>query len=238
MMSRIDTSSGNEGTVLWSDAGGVGSHGFRGVEVTDDDQEVFAFGQLTGTETLTDSNGKTTTLRSRGSYGVFVLAYDASDGGGRWAMDGGGTGMEYFFAMASDPATHEVYVGGTSRSEVIRWGDVSRNNVMYNGQPGQNNPDTGSAVGSSKAFVAKLSSTLSFPSCLSTCSSPLVAADVLSGYCYIDRHCYADGSFSPYDGHECHKCDASVNNLAWSPPDVTAHCYIGGGEEDDRCVAD
>jgi len=163
-----------------------------------------------GPETLTDANGATTTLRSHGSYDVFVSAYDASDGGGRWAMDGGGTGMEYFFAMASDPVTHAVYVGGTSRSEVIRWGDVSRNNVMYNGDPGQNNPDTGSAVGSSKAFVAKLSSTLTTPSCLSTCSTPPVAADVLSGFCYIDRHCYADGAFSPYDGHECHKCDASL----------------------------
>eukprot|EP00747_Dinoflagellata_sp_TGD_P147011 gnl/TRDRNA2_/TRDRNA2_176754_c0_seq5.p1 gnl/TRDRNA2_/TRDRNA2_176754_c0~~gnl/TRDRNA2_/TRDRNA2_176754_c0_seq5.p1 ORF type:complete len:428 (-),score=66.56 gnl/TRDRNA2_/TRDRNA2_176754_c0_seq5:17-1120(-) len=42
-VSRIDTSSGNEGNVLWTDAGGVGTHGFRGVEVTDDDKEVFVF---------------------------------------------------------------------------------------------------------------------------------------------------------------------------------------------------
>jgi len=142
VLTRIDTSIGNEGNVLWSDAGGVGTHGFRGVEVTDDDKEVFAFGQVTGTETLTDTNGRTTILRSRGSYEVFVVAYDAADGTGKYAMDGGGTGMEYFFAMASDPDTHDIYVGGTSRSEFITWGDVTRKNVMYNGQPGLDNPDT------------------------------------------------------------------------------------------------
>jgi len=234
ILSRIDTSSGNEGNVLWSDSGGVGSHGFRGVEVTDDDQEVFAFGQLTSDETLTDTNGRTTTLRSRGSYEVFVVAYDATDGSGKYAMDGGGTGMEYFFAMASDPVTHDIYVGGTTRSEYITWGDVTRKNVMYNGQPGLNNPDTSSPVGSSKAFVVKLKSTLTTPSCLTTCNSayPLQASDVKSGHCYIDRHCYADGTASPYSGSECTRCDAATDPLQWSPPDTSAACFINGA-----CVA-
>merc|ERR1719356_1017976 len=234
VVSRIDTSSGNEGNVLWSDPGGVGSHGFRGVEVTDDDEEIFAFGQLTGTETLTDANGRTTTLRTRGSYEVFVVAYDATDGSGKYAVDGGGTGMEYFFAMASDPDTHEIYIGGTSRSEYITWGDVVRKNVMYNGQPGLNNPDTHSPVGSSKAFVVKLQSTPSLPSCLTTCNTafPLQASDVKSGHCYIDRHCYADGTSSPYSGFECTKCNAAVDPLQWSSPDTSAACFINGA-----CVA-
>ena len=42
------------------------------------------------------------------------------------------------------------------RSEYITWGPVSRKNVMYNGQPGENNPDTSSPVGSSKAFVVQI----------------------------------------------------------------------------------
>jgi len=231
---RIDTSSGNEGNVLWSEPGAVGTHGFRGVEVTDDDMEVVAFGQVTGTETITDSQGSTMTLRSRGSYEVFVVAYDATDGTGKWAMDGGGTGMEYFFAMASDPDTHEVYIGGTSRSEYITWGDVKRKNVMYNGQPGLNNPDTTSPVGSSKAFVVKLKSTLVVPECLATCNSayPLQASDVKSGHCYIDRHCYADGDSSPYTGFECRRCDAAVDPLQWSSPDTSDACFIDGA-----CVA-
>lgn len=234
VLTRIDTSIGNEGNVLWSDAGGVGTHGFRGVEVTDDDKEVFAFGQVTGTETLTDTNGRTTTLRSRGSYEVFVVAYDAADGSGKYAMDGGGTGMEYFFAMASDPDTHDIYIGGTSRSEFITWGDVKRKNVMYNGQPGLNNPDTNSPVGSSKALAVKLKSTLTPPSCLTTCNSayPLQASDVKSGHCYIDRHCYADGTSSPYSGFECTHCNAAVDPLQWSSPDTSAACFINGA-----CVA-
>eukprot|EP00931_Biecheleriopsis_adriatica_P018954 TRINITY_DN13071_c0_g1_i1.p1 TRINITY_DN13071_c0_g1~~TRINITY_DN13071_c0_g1_i1.p1 ORF type:complete len:779 (-),score=116.57 TRINITY_DN13071_c0_g1_i1:73-2409(-) len=234
VLSRIDTSSGNEGNVLWSDAGGVGTHGLRGVEVTDDDKEVFAFGQITGTETLTDTSGRATTLRSRGSYEVFVVAYDATDGTGKYAMDGGGTGMEYFFAMASDPDTHDIYIGGTSRSEYITWGVVSRKNVMYNGEPGKNNPDTSSPVGSSKAFAVKLKSTLTVPSCLTTCNVafPLQASDVKSGHCYIDRHCYADGTSSPYSGSECTRCDSAVDPLNWSPPDTSAACFIN-----DACVA-
>jgi hypothetical protein len=234
VLSRIDTSSGNEGNILWSDAGGVGTHGFRGVEVTNDDKEVFVFGQLTGTETLTDTNGHTMTLQSRGSYEVFVAAYDASDGSGQYAMDGGGTGMEYFFAMASDPDTNDIYLGGTSRSEYITWGDITRKNVMYNGQPDLNNPDTSSAVGSSKAFVVKLKSTVNKPSCLTACNPafPLQASDVKSGHCYINRHCYADGTSSPYSGFECFKCDAAVDPLQWSSPDTSAACFINGA-----CVA-
>jgi len=234
VLSRIGTLSGNEGKVLWSDSSGVGTHGFLGVEVTDNDQEVFAFGQLTDAETLTDSNGRSTTLRSRGSYDVFVVAYDAANGGGRYAMDGGGTGMEYFFAMANDPDTHDIYIGGNSRSEYMEWGDVKRKNAMYNGQPGKNNPDASSPVGSSKAFVVKLKSTLTEPSCLTQCNSayPLQASDVKSGHCYIDRHCYANGTASPYSGSECTKCDAAADPLSWSSPDTSSACFIHG-----KCVA-
>lgn len=142
--------------------------------------------------------------------------------------------MEYFFAMAIDPDTHWLYLGGTSRSEVIGWGDLKRNNVMYNGQPGKNNPDTSSAVGSSKAFAVMVKSSTTLPSCLTTCNSafPLQASDVKSGYCYIDRHCYADGTSSPYSGSECTKCDAAVDALKWSAPDTSASCFINGA-----CVA-
>jgi len=136
--------------------------------------------------------------------------------------------MEYFFAMASDPDTHDIYVGGTTRSEYITWGNVKRKNVMYNGQPGLNNPDTGSPVGSSKALVVKLKSTLTQPSCLTTCNTafPLQASDVKSGHCYIDRHCYADGTSSPYSGSECTRCNAAVNPIQWSSPDTSAACFI------------
>jgi len=112
---------------------------------------------------------------------------------------------------------------------------VKRKNVMYNGEPGQNNPDTSSAVGSSKAFTVKIKSTTALPSCLNTCNPafPLVASDVKTGFCYIDRHCYADGNAAPYAGDECRKCDASATPLSWSDPVTTSFCFIG-----DKCVAE
>jgi hypothetical protein len=234
-VARIDTSSGNEGTVLWTDNGGVGTHGFRGVEVTADPdavvKEVVLFGQITGEETLSDTSGASTTLHSRGSYEVFVAAYDASDGTGKYAMDGGGTGMEYFFAFARDAVTNDVYVGGTSRSEKITWGNVERLNVMYNGLPGENNPQTQTAVGSSKAFVVKLKSQTELPDCLDACSA---TPTVKAGHCYIDRYCYAHEDASPFVGTECMQCDASANQHTWSGPVGigSAHCMIGGS-----CIA-
>jgi len=245
-VTRIDTSSGNEGNMMWTDNGGdegTGTHGFRGIEVTDDGSEVIVFGQHTGTMTLTDTTGSETTLRSRGSYEVFVATYDATDGSGIWAVDGGGSGMEYFFAFSSDPDTHDVYIGGTSRSEFITWGEVKRKNVMFNSYSTSNNG--ASPVGSSKAFNVKIKSTTSLPECLDTCSADgqPKASDVKAGYCYIDRHCYKTGDFSPYPGADCMHCDnptdvgsgvaLGAGPMEWSGPDTTSHCFIGG-----KCVGD
>jgi len=81
----------------------------------------------------------------------------------------------------------------------------------------------------SKAFTVKLKSTLVMPSCLSSCKPAANPwATVKSGHCYIDRHCYAHNTPSPYAGFECTKCDAATNPLAWGPMDTTAACIIGG----------
>jgi hypothetical protein len=227
-VSRIDTSSSNEGNVLFTDMGSFGTHGFRGVEVTADPsaalQEISVFGQVTGAVTITDTTGASTTLRSRGSYEVFVAAYDATTGAGKYAMDGGGDDMEYFFAFARDPVTDDLYVGGTSRSPNIEWGNVRRNNPMATG-------DTSSPVGSSKAFTVKLKTHLmdqTLPSCLSSCASNTWT--VKAGSCYIDHYCYSDGDAAPYAGAECMKCTESVSQTAWDGPhDVgTTACHIGG----------
>ena len=53
------------------------------------------------------------TLRSSGSYDVFVARFDATNGAGQWAIDGGGSGMEYFLGgLAADPTTSDVFVAG------------------------------------------------------------------------------------------------------------------------------
>ena len=66
-------------------------------------QEVIVFGQVGCSGscpalTITDTAGASTTLRARGGasmggesiYDVYVLAYDASNGAGKYAFDAGG----------------------------------------------------------------------------------------------------------------------------------------------------
>ena len=115
---------------------------------------------------------------------------------------------------------------------------MKRKNVMFNS-------DTSTPVGSSKAFNVKIKSATSLPECLDTCSADgqPKASDVKAGYCYIDRHCYKTGDFSPYPGADCMHCDnptdvgsgvaPGAGPMEWSGPDTTSHCLIGG-----KCVDD
>ena len=74
-----------------------------------DTAEVIITAQVPGnTLTLTDATGASTTVRGRGSWDVFVAAFEASSGAGKYAMDIGGTGMDYQPAFASDPDTQDM----------------------------------------------------------------------------------------------------------------------------------
>eukprot|EP00964_Phaeocystis_antarctica_P044544 scaffold25594_cov60-Phaeocystis_antarctica.AAC.3 len=255
LLSRIDTSAGNEGVVKWTDTGsGGGTHGFRGVQVSNDGTQVTTFGQINegAPLTLTDSAGSATTVTSRGSYEVFVATYDAADGTGKWAMDGGSDGLDYFFAFGIDLDTNDIYVGGGvyDTPEEFQWGDVKRKNVMYQYKPSS---DISGYVGTTKAFTAQIKSTTSLPECLDTCSADgqPKASDVKAGHCYIDHHCYKTGDFSPYPGADCMHCDnptdvgsgvapdvgsgvaPGAGPMEWSGPDTTSHCFIG-----DMCIAE
>ena len=118
-VSRIDTSAGNEGNVLWTDTdSGVGTHGFRDIAVTHDGREVLAYGQISGGEgdVMTDATGSSMTLRSRGVSDIFVACFDAATGAGKWALDGGGSDTEYFLGgIVADPSTNDIYVAGYTR---------------------------------------------------------------------------------------------------------------------------
>jgi hypothetical protein len=240
LLSRIDTSAGNEGVVKWTDTGsGGGTHGFRGVQVSNDGTQVTTFGQINEGSplTLTDSLGSATTVTSRGSYTVWVAAYDADTGTGEWAMDGGSDGLDYFFAFGMDPVTNDIYVGGGvyDTPKAFAWGDVKRKNSMYQYKPSS---DISGYVGTTKAFTAQIKSSSSPPSCLTnTCSDAAgpQASDVKPDMCYIDRHCYDKGDFSPYPGQHCNKCEPTTagGRTAWSAPDTTSHCFIGG-----QCIAE
>jgi hypothetical protein len=96
-------------------------------------------------DTLTDSTGGSkTTLSSWGSYEVFMAAFDAADGTGKWAMDAAARsdGLDYFFAFASDSSTGDIYVGGVSYDtpQYFQWGDVKRKNAMYRYKPSADIP--------------------------------------------------------------------------------------------------
>jgi hypothetical protein len=181
--------------------------------------------------TLTDSEGSETTVTSRGSYTIWVAAYDANDGTGKWAMDAGSDGLDYFFAFGIDHGTNDIYVGGGvySTPEAFVWGDVKRPNAMRQYEPSS---DISGYVGTTKGFTAQIKSTSSLPDCLSTCSSVVgpQASDVKDGHCYINRHCYSEGDFAPYPGEHCRKCDptTAAGRLEWSDPVTTSMCFIGG----------
>jgi hypothetical protein len=243
LLSRIDTSDGNEGNILWTDTGsGGGTHGFRGVQVSNDGAQVTTYGQINvgAPLTLTDSQGSTTTVTSRGSYTIWVAAYDGATGTGKWAMDGGSDGLDYFFAFGIDLDTNDIYVGGGvySTPEMFQWGDVKRKNAMHQYKP---SADISGYVGTTKGFTAQIKSLSSPPSCLeNTCSAAVgpQAADVKDDHCYINRHCYKAGDFSPYPGEHCMKCDPSTaaGRMEWTAPvaaDLTTMCHING-----KCVDD
>ena len=66
-----------------------------------------------------------------------------------------------------------------------------------------------------------------------------MSLDVKTDYCYIDRHCYANGEAAPYPGHHCQKCDrywesisggssrSSSGSSSGSSPATTAKSAIG-----------
>jgi hypothetical protein len=242
LLSRIDTSNG---AILWTATNNdlsVGGHGgYRGVEVTGTGAtaEIVVHGsQSGGVVTLHDSADSQTDLRTRGQFDVYVAAFHAADGTGKWAMDGGGDGLDYFFAFGSDPDSGDIYVGGAvyDTPEYFQWGDVKRKNAHRQYDP-SGTPQPGSNyIGTRKAFVAKLKSTTSLPTCVTTCSASFgkpQASDVKAGHCYIDRQCYTEGEFSPYADHGCMKCNPTMDAMEWSGPDTTSHCFIGG-----KCVTE
>merc|ERR1711865_933799 len=122
-----------------------------------------------------------------------------------------------------------IYVGGAvySTPEYFQWGDVKRKNAHRQYAPSS---EISGYVSTQKAFVAKLKSTTSLPTCRTTCSVAFgkpQASDVKAGHCYINRLCYKEGEFSPYADHGCMKCDPTMDVMAWSGPVTTSSCFIG-----------
>ena len=184
-------------------------------------------------DTLTDSTGGSkTTLSSWGSYEVFMAAFDAADGTGKWAMDGGSQRRSRLFLCIRERFQHRRH---------LRWRCVVRHPpILPVGRCEAQERDVPVQAicryprvrrHPQKAFVAKIKTTISLPTCVDSCSAG--TSVVKAGHCYIDRHCYAAGDFSPYPGADCMYRGATTeassgpdttSQTTWSGPDTTSHC--------------
>jgi hypothetical protein len=192
----------------------------RGIEVTSaPDNHVALYGQTYGDgveHRLTDATGSSMTLRSRGSYDLFVLKLD-SNGKGMWALDGGGDGMEYFWGMSMD-AKHNIYISGYTRSTTLTFGQVQVSNPAAAANGGDN---------LNRLFTVRLAGEESMPSCLSSCD---LSVPPTSG-CYIDHYCVDAGELAPYGSFGCYECNPEVDPWDWTGPNLDNHCFIDG-----RCM--
>merc|ERR1719482_626572 len=106
--------------------------------VSDDNNDVYVAASVADKPLLlNDTSGNAVVLRSRGSYDLAMLKYDATYGTPTWATSGGGPGMEYFVSsIAKDPDTHGIFFGGYTRSERIDWGGIERVSPFAAGSAG------------------------------------------------------------------------------------------------------
>ena len=114
ILARVGTSGMQTGAVLWQRP----MEGMVQRMVVSDDNSVYVAASVTDTDPLllNDTSGNAVVLRSRGSWDLAMLKYDATYGTPTWATSGGGPGMDYFVSsIAKDPDTHGIFFGGYTR---------------------------------------------------------------------------------------------------------------------------
>ena len=114
-LARVGTSGMQTGAVLWQQPT---DSLMQRMIVSDDNNDVYVAASVTDTKPLllNDTSGNAVVLRSRGSYDLAMLKYDATYGTPTWATSGGGPGMDYFVnSIAKDPDTHGIFFGGYTR---------------------------------------------------------------------------------------------------------------------------
>ena len=114
-LARVGTSGMQTGAVLWQHP--TNMMGYQKLVVTDDNNDVYLAGAVVDKPVLlNDTSGNAVVLRTRGSYDLVMLKYDATYGTPTWATSGGGPGMDYFVnSIAKDPDTHGIFFGGYTR---------------------------------------------------------------------------------------------------------------------------
>ena len=115
ILARVGTTGMQTGAVLWQHP--TNMTGFQKLVVTDDNNDVYLAGAVVDKPVLlNDTSGNAVVLRTRGSYDLVMLKYDATYGTPTWATSGGGPGMDYFVnSIAKDPDTHGIFFGGYTR---------------------------------------------------------------------------------------------------------------------------
>ena len=113
-LARLGTSGMQTGADLWQHP----TDSLMQRMVVSDDNNVYVSASVTDTDPLllNDTSGNAVVLRTRGSYDLVMLKYDATYGTPTWATSGGGPGMDYFVnSIAKDPDTHGIFFGGYTR---------------------------------------------------------------------------------------------------------------------------
>ena len=113
-LARVGTSGMQTGAVLWQQPT---DSLMQRMIVSDDNNDVYVAASVADKPLLlNDTSGNAVVLRSRGSWDLAMLKYDATYGTPTWATSGGGPGMEYFVSsIATDPDTHGIFFGGYTR---------------------------------------------------------------------------------------------------------------------------
>ena len=113
-LARVGTSGMQTGAVLWQQPT---DSLMQRMIVSDDNNDVYVAASVADKPLLlNDTSGNAVVLRSRGSYDLAMLKYDATYGTPTWATSGGGPGMDYFVnSIAKDPDTHGIFFGGYTR---------------------------------------------------------------------------------------------------------------------------
>ena len=113
ILARVGTTGMQTGAVLWQRPT---DNMVQRMVVSDDNSVYVAASVIEKPLLLNDTSGNAVVLRSRGSYDLAMLKYDATYGTPTWATSGGGPGMDYFVSsIATDPDTHGIFFGGYTR---------------------------------------------------------------------------------------------------------------------------
>mmetsp|Transcript_33166 Transcript_33166/g.51643 ORF Transcript_33166/g.51643 Transcript_33166/m.51643 type:complete len:799 (-) Transcript_33166:2371-4767(-) len=195
-----------DGTAVW----GSDIPQARSIDIAQTGDFVYVLGYYSGNAIFHVGGSPHLSLHSKGGLDIFIGKVQTHTGKGAWAMDFGGSEVDYPWKLELDK-NGDIFVSGLTQSPEVTYG--------------QDSGKASSIKGESKMFVTKLDKAETMPSCLSSCT------EVKSGNCFIHNKCYEQKAPSPYEGLSCLKCNSEEDQRSWVH-DSDEGCYI-----DHQCVA-